>query len=161
LAMERGETEGRCGMSWSGLKASRPDWLRDQKVILVIQMGKEKHPDLQKVPLIMDLVEDERDRKTLNFLFGTQEMGRPYAAPPDIPEDRRDVLRRAFDATMKDPALQKEAASGGIEISPTTGERMEQIVSELYQTPADIVEYVESFRKPKAGEKNIPKKKKK
>jgi tripartite-type tricarboxylate transporter receptor subunit TctC len=152
LAMERGETEGRCGMSYSGLKASKPDWVRDKKVILLIQMGMSKHPELPDVPLIMDLVSKPEDRVALEFLFATQEAGRPYVAPPGIPEARKVALRRAFDATMKDPELLSEATRSGIELNPITGEEVEEIVVRLYKTPKSVIERVDSFRNPKPGE---------
>lgn len=152
LAMERGELNGRCGMSWSGLKTSKPDWLRDKKLIILIQLGLAKHPDLPNVPLLMDQPMSADDRAGLEYLFATQEMGRPYVAPPAVPKARATALRRAFDATMTDPKFLADAKKGDIEINPIAGEKVAAIVDRLYRTPKAIIDRIEAFRKPAPGE---------
>jgi hypothetical protein len=152
LGMERGELDGRCGMSWSGLKTSKPDWLRDKKIIILIQLGLAKHPDLMDIPLLMDYPMSQEDRIGLKYLFATQEMGRPYVAPPGVPEKRKVELRRAFDATMADPDFLAEAKKSDIEINAITGEKVEEIMARLYQTPKPVIEQIEEFRNAKPGE---------
>jgi tripartite-type tricarboxylate transporter receptor subunit TctC len=148
LAMERGETEARCGMSWGGLKASRPDWLRDGKIKVVIQIALKKDPELADVPLVMDFVKNDDDRKAIEFLYATQEMGRPIVAPPGIPAAQRDALRSAFDRTMTDPQFLADAKRSNLEISPIPGSEVEAIVNRLYGTPKPIVDRVEALKNP-------------
>jgi tripartite-type tricarboxylate transporter receptor subunit TctC len=148
LAMERGETEARCGMSWGGLKASKPDWLAEKKVNIVVQMAINKHPELAGVPHIMDLVAKPEDKVALEYLYATQEMGRPFAAPPEIPEDRKVALRRAFDDTMRDPEFLEAARRSLLDIDPIPGTEVQAIMERLYQTPRAIIDRVESLRGP-------------
>jgi tripartite-type tricarboxylate transporter receptor subunit TctC len=148
LAMERGETEARCGMSWGGLKASKPDWLKEKKINIVVQMAIEKNPELPGVPHIMDLVTKNEDRVALKYLYATQEMGRPFAAPQGIPEERKNALRQAFDDTMKDPEFLAAAKRSALDIDPVTGARAQEIMEQLYQTPRAIIDRIEALRGP-------------
>jgi tripartite-type tricarboxylate transporter receptor subunit TctC len=149
LAMERGETEARCGMSWGGLKASRPDWLAQNKVKIVMQMATQKHPELFSVPNIIDLVTDQESLSALEYLYATQEMGRPFLAPPLTPADRVAALRKAFDDTMADPVFLEDAKKSNQEVDPIPGTRVQEIVEQLYKTPRATIERVEELRRAK------------
>lgn len=146
LAMERGETQARCGMSWGGLKASRPDWLKDKKLNIVVQMAMQKHPELSTVPSILDMVSKTEDRQALEYLYATQEMGRPFLAPPGVPAERVAILRRAFDEMVKDPQFIADATKSNQEVDPIPGTRVQQIVEQLYKTPPEVISRVEAFR---------------
>lgn len=146
LAMERGETQARCGMSWGGLKASKPDWLAQGKLNIVVQLGLRKHPELPEVPLVMDLVKSPEDRIALEYLYATQEMGRPFAAPPGTPGDRVAALRHAFDETVGDPDFLRDASRSNLEVAPITGAAVQDIVDRLYGTPREIIDRVEALR---------------
>ena len=139
LAMERGEVDGRCGWSWSSVKAEKAQWLAEHKLNLIAQLALSKAPDLPDVPLITDLATNDRQRQVLKLIFSRQTMGRPFAAPPGIPADRAEALRTAFDKTMKDPEFLAEAEKRGLEINPVSGHDLEKLIAELYQTPKDVV----------------------
>ncbi|MCZ6745550.1 MAG: tripartite tricarboxylate transporter substrate-binding protein [Alphaproteobacteria bacterium] len=140
LATERGEVEGRCGYSWSSLKSRFPQWLTGKKVQILLQMSTAKHPDLPDVPFVMDLAKTERDRKILELVFARQAWGRPFAAPPNLPADRAKALQAAFMATMKDPDFLEDAKKQKLEIAPISGEKIGQLIAQLYASPKDIVE---------------------
>ncbi len=139
LAMERGEIDGRCGWSWSSIKAEKSQWLAEHKLNLIVQLALEKAADLPNVPLITDLATSDRQRQILKLIFSRQTMGRPFAGPPGIPAERARALRQAFDLTMKDPEFLAEAATRGLEINPVSGADIEKLITELYQTPKDVV----------------------
>ena len=139
LAMERGEVDGRCGWSWSSIKAEKAQWLAEHKLNLIVQLALQKAPDLPNVPLITELATNDRQRQILKLIFSRQTMGRPFAGPPGIPAERAEALRRAFDLTMKDPEFLAEAEKRGLEINPVSGHDLEKLITELYQTPKDIV----------------------
>jgi tripartite-type tricarboxylate transporter receptor subunit TctC len=109
LAMERGEVEGVCGLAYTTLKATRPQWFRDHKINILLQIGLTKFPDLPNVPSAVDLISNPDSKKTLELILIRQEMGRPFALPPGVPADRIAVLRRAFDETLKDPEFLADA----------------------------------------------------
>jgi tripartite-type tricarboxylate transporter receptor subunit TctC len=138
LAMERGEVQGRCGWSWSSLKATRLDWVQSKKINLLVQMSLAKHPDLPDVPLVTDLAKTDEQRAIFKLIFARQVMGRPYMLPPGVPQDRVEALRKAFMETMSDPAFLAEAEKGKLEITPVSGDKIQKLVDEIYKTPKDI-----------------------
>ena len=147
LAMERGEVLGRCGWSWSSVVSTRANWLKENKINILVQLSMKKHPDLPNVPLVLDLAKTQEERQMLRLVFARQAMGRPYMAPPGVPEDRVKILRDAFMATMKDKEFLAEAAKGQLEIDPVPGEEVQDIVREAYAMPADLVKRVAAMVK--------------
>lgn len=145
IAIERGEAHGRCTFSYSALKTAKPEWLRDKKINILTQLALEKHADFPNAPLIYDLVSKPDDRQLLDLMIGPSAMARPFAAPPDLPAPLATTLRRAFDATMKDPAFLAEAAKIQAEILPTTGEDVQKLVARLYAAPKPVVDRVKKF----------------
>jgi tripartite-type tricarboxylate transporter receptor subunit TctC len=139
LAVERGELDGRAAWSWSSLKASKPDWIRDKKFSTLVQLNLTKNPDLPDVPMIVDLATSEKQRQILKLVLSRQTMGRPFAAPPGIPEDRKQALRKAFDDAVKDPEFLAEAKQRKMDVNPVSGAEIEKLVAELYRTPPDVL----------------------
>lgn len=139
LAIERGEVDGRCGWSWSSIKSRKADWVRDGKINILMQMALQKHQDLPDVPLVMDLAETEDQRRVLKLIFARQSMGRPFAAPPEIPEDRVRALRAAFQAMVKDPAFLADAKKVKLEVDPVAGEAVNELMRSVYDTPGKLV----------------------
>ena len=139
LAVERGEVDGRASWSWSSLKAAKADWIKDKKVSFPIQLNVTKNPELPDVPLIADFAKNDRQRQIINLVLSRQVMGRPFAAPPGVPEDRKQALRKAFDDTLKDPEFLAEAKQRKMDVNPVSGAEVEKLVAELYKTPPDVV----------------------
>jgi tripartite-type tricarboxylate transporter receptor subunit TctC len=140
LAMERGETDGICGLSWSTLKASRPDLVSEKKLNVILQMSLEKLSELPDVPSVLDLISDATNKKVLEFFLLRQETGRPFATAPGVPASRVDALRKAFDATMADTEFLADAARTNLEIEPLRGAQVEQMLTSAYASPRDLVE---------------------
>ena len=139
LAMERGEVQGRCSIPWSTVKATRRSWIEEHTVSLLMQYSLGKHADLPTVPLVMDLAKTEEQRTILQLIFGRQVMGRPFAAPPGVRKDVIDALRKAFMETMADKEFLIEAEKARLEITPVSGERIQNLVQEVYRnTTADL-----------------------
>jgi tripartite-type tricarboxylate transporter receptor subunit TctC len=138
LAMESGEVQGTLA-NWSTLKALSSNWLAEKKVKLIAQWALKKHPELPDVPLALDLAKTDADRLALMLALARLEYGRPFFLPPNVPAARLDALRRAFDATMKDPAYLAEADKLKIEVDPLSGEEVATLVEQVSRTPADTV----------------------
>ena len=137
LAMERGEVAGNGGPSWATWKA-KPDVLRDHKINVLVQIGFSKAPELQDVPLLMDLGGNADDKAVLRLLSAPTAIGHPIFTSPGVPMERVNALRAAFDATMKDPALLEEAKRIKLEIQPTSGQKLQEIVSDILSAPQPI-----------------------
>ena len=140
LAMQRGEVHGRCGWSWSSIKTNHPTWVKDGTLKLLVQLSLDKHEDLPNVPVIMEKVKTDEQRAILRLVFARQVMGRPFLAPPGVPPERMALLRKAFMETMKDREFLAEAEKMKLEITPVSGEKVQDLVAEVYRTPAAIVQ---------------------
>src|SRR5262245_18461274 len=103
-----------------------------------MQHSHKKHPDLPDVPLIVDLAKTDEQRQILKLTFARQPPGRPFLAPPGLPQDRVDTLRKAFMDTMTDKDFLAEADKAQLEISPIDGETVHKLVTEVYQTSPAI-----------------------
>jgi tripartite-type tricarboxylate transporter receptor subunit TctC len=147
LAMERGEVKGRCGWSWSSVKSTHPDWVRDKKINVLVQLALDRHPDLPDVPLVIELAKTDEQKQVLKLIFARQVMGRPYLAPPGIPKDRADALRKAFMDTMQDPDFIADAEKSQLEINPVPGETLQKLVAEIYQTPPAVAQQAATLLK--------------
>ena len=139
LAVERGESDGMCGLSWSTLKASNPDWIQNNRLNALVQTGEKPHEELPKVPLLVDLVKSDNDRRVVELISFSEDMGRPFVMPPGTPKDMVAAVRRGFAATMKDPAFLEEARKAMQEVDPLTGEEMEASLKRNYAAPKELV----------------------
>jgi len=139
LAMERGEIEGKVS-GWTSLK-SELSRERASALNVLLQMGPTPASDLCTVPLLVDLVGDDIQKKAVaEFLSLILVISRPLAAPPEVPIDRITLLRRAFDLTMKDQEFLSEAQKSGFEIDPMTGEEVRDAIARIFSAPRDVVE---------------------
>jgi tripartite-type tricarboxylate transporter receptor subunit TctC len=138
LAMENGEVGGRAGNTWLSWKVAKAGWLRDNKINVLVQVGFARSPELPNVPLMTEVVSNADDRALMSLLSVPIDLGHPVYAAPDVPAERIEALRRAFDATMKDPAFRAAAKKRRIEIDPVNGERMQRIVADLFAAPQAV-----------------------
>jgi tripartite-type tricarboxylate transporter receptor subunit TctC len=140
LAMERGEVQGRCGWSWSSVLSTHGSWVTDQKLNVLVQLALEKHPDLPDVPLVTDLATTDEQKQILTLIFARQVMGRPFLAPPGVPKERVEILRKAFMDTMQDPEFLADADKAKLEITPVSGEKVEALVKRVVDTPPAVAQ---------------------
>jgi tripartite-type tricarboxylate transporter receptor subunit TctC len=139
LAIERGEVDGRCGWSWSSIKSTRAAWIPEKKLNYLVHISEQKAPELAHIPTVGEFA-NERQKQMLKLVTSRQVMGRPFAAPPGVPEDRKQALRKAFDETLKDAAFLEEANKLKLEVNPVSGAEIDKLIAELYLTPKDIVD---------------------
>lgn len=139
LAMEKGEVEGICGLSYQTMIAATPQWFANNSLNIIGQIGIGDSPFLPGVPNVLDLVSNQADREALTLLVLPQEMGRPHVAPPGIPADRLQILRKAFDDTMTDSDFLAEAKKMQMIIEPMTGGEMDALLKKAYDSPKPIV----------------------
>jgi tripartite-type tricarboxylate transporter receptor subunit TctC len=139
LAIEQGELQGRV-WDMDGIRAARPQWLTDHLINILAQLAPKKMPEVPaEVPLIKDYVTSDDDKKALDVIFMSTILARPYIAPPGVPAERVKALRDAFMATMRDPEFLAETSKMGLDIVPTSGEDMQDIVRENYELPQGII----------------------
>lgn len=138
LAAERGEVHGRCGFGWDSVVSRYQEAYDQKKLVLLVQLGLNKHPDIPDVPFIMDIVKTPEDRQIVELFVGPNEMGRPFFAPPGLAPERLKELRAAFDATMTDKAMLADAAKSNMAIVAMTGQEVAELMARMYQTPEPV-----------------------
>ncbi len=138
LAMESGEVHGTIA-NWSTLKAINPGWIAEKKIRILAQWALTRNPELKDVPMFLSLAKTDAERAALELMLARLEYGRPFFLPPNVPAERVAALRRAFDATMKDPAYLAEADKLKIEVDPLKGEEVAALVDQVFRTPPETV----------------------
>ncbi|MBT5049996.1 MAG: hypothetical protein HOM58_15955 [Rhodospirillaceae bacterium] len=138
LAFEKGEVQAIC-TSLASIKASRKHFIDTGLIRIIIQTGARKHPDLPHIRLSSELAKSKKQKALLKFATAHLAMSQPIALPPGVPAQRVAEWRKAFAATMKDPAFLEEAKRTSVEIQPKNGDEVLAIVKGIYATPKDIV----------------------
>jgi tripartite-type tricarboxylate transporter receptor subunit TctC len=138
LALDRAEVDGVC-QTYEGLKQRRPNAIADGSLKILFTLEEKPIPG-NSAPSIFKFVKTEQQRQMLTVGSIVDSLGRPIIAPPDIPKDRADALRNAFDQVWKDPEFLATAKSRGMEAEPISGQEFELLFKRLQNTPASILQ---------------------
>jgi tripartite-type tricarboxylate transporter receptor subunit TctC len=139
LAMERGEVDGRSGASLSSLFAQHSDWIRDRKINILLQFGAKRAAKIPDVPLLQDLLTNERDRQIAVAVSLPTTVGPAYWMAPGVPEEALRLVRKAFHAMIADPELHADARQIKLDILPKTGEQVQAAVNAVAHYPQDVL----------------------
>ncbi len=146
-AMEKGETEAFCGWAWGTIKARNADWVRDGKIKFLTQFTLTKAPDLPNVPMAHEFAKTVEARQAIEFLESDAALAWPFFAPPGTPIERVQQLRASFEAMLKDADFLADAAKQKLDIDIVKGSEMQDLVAQLYKTPAPVLETVNKIMK--------------
>jgi len=141
LAMERGEVDGICE-SYASVWRRHRDWIEKKTINILFQGGAAPDPALKGVPFILDFAKTEEQKSAVRYIYAGQGIGRPFVAPPDLEAGRLQLLRSAFDATMKDPEFLAEAKKSKLDLEPENGAYLEALIRQIYATPKPLVEKI-------------------
>ncbi len=139
LAMEKGEVGGRGSNSWASWKSSRPQWIAENKIHILVQIGLKRHPDLPDVPLLFELATNDADREVLRFISADTAISRSAVTTPDTPPERVAALRKAFMDTMADAQFLAEADKMQVDISPLSGADAQAVADKIVAAPPEVV----------------------
>ena len=128
LAMERGEVQGIGDWSWSSIQTARPDWLRDNRITLLMQAALNKEPELGNLPSALDFVSDQGGSKVLELYLTQKTLARPIIAPPGIAPGRLALLKNAFCALAQDKDFLSDGQSARLAVAPICGEAVDRII---------------------------------
>jgi tripartite-type tricarboxylate transporter receptor subunit TctC len=138
LAAESGEIDGGC-WAWESIKPTWAKGLQSGEVRIVVQTVEEPHPDLKNVPLAMQYAKTDEAKALLNIASGPYAKGaRPYSVPPGVPQDRLQLLQKAYMATLRDPDLLAEAKKSQIDIDPVDGPTIAKLMASLYELKPEL-----------------------
>jgi tripartite-type tricarboxylate transporter receptor subunit TctC len=139
LAMERGELDGRCGGQMSTIKAMRPDWLSEHKIVAPIVISTTRHPDFPDTPTVMELARDNATRQIIELMTVSQGLDRPVLMPPNTPPARVKEIRDAFKATVTDPDFVAEIKRRSMGLDPVFGEEMTETLAKAFASPPEVI----------------------
>jgi tripartite-type tricarboxylate transporter receptor subunit TctC len=139
LAMERGEVFGRAGFTFESIESSHPKWLPEGKFKILTQIGLRKEPGYEKIPMAEDLVSSAEAKSVIKIFAGVVAVGSPIFTNQGVPRARVAALRKAFDATMTDKAYLAATKKARLNINPTSGEELAKIVSNIVNSPPDVI----------------------
>jgi len=140
LAVERGEVEGRSTSNPQVFGPTITEVL--SKYNFIIQTGPRKIPGFESVPLLRELARNDDEQRIFDFVSNAAAMARPLVTNAGVPPERVAALRRAFDATLADPAFLEDAARQNLEIGAKNGEELQRMVTNLIEAPPAVLEQV-------------------
>jgi len=139
LALERGELEGNCG-SWTAIPQ---DWIVNHKINALVRFSPKRPADMPaSVPFVNELATSQEEKDLLDVLNGSGELGRPYIVARQVPAERVETLRAAFEATIKDETFLAEAQKQNLLLDPVSGEEAETIIATIYSAPPELTKKV-------------------
>jgi tripartite-type tricarboxylate transporter receptor subunit TctC len=144
LAMERGEVEGH-STSMEIVRALHSDWLRDKTITILVQYALRRHPEMPDVPMSWELGRTEEEKQILRVVANATEVGKLILSTPNTPADRIQALRRAFDATVKDPDFLAELKAARVDVGAMPGEGLAQLVAEVANVSPAIIDKVKAI----------------
>ena len=147
LAILQGEIQGVCGMTMGSMNAQYMQDIRAGDFKYILQFGVGEHPALPGVPPVYRYAKTAEDRQTFDLVFGAQAISRPFAAPPGTPAERVAALRKAFDATVRDPAFAADIEKQQLDLNPMNGEELQALFQRLYASPKEVVERAKAATK--------------
>jgi tripartite-type tricarboxylate transporter receptor subunit TctC len=145
LAVQNKEVQGVCGFAWSSAKLHFPDALEGKGQFRIIaQVGSTGYPELDaaKVPLTINSAKDAATREALEIFYSQGLYVRAFMMPPGVPQDRVQLVRKAFMEAIRSPALQDEAAKMMTDAEPNSGEDMEAMVKKVYAASPEVIERI-------------------
>jgi tripartite-type tricarboxylate transporter receptor subunit TctC len=140
LAMERGEVQGIGDWSVSSLKTARPDWLRDKKINVLMQVALQKDPEFADVPFALDFVKNEDDRKVMELYLTQKTVARPVLAPPGVPADRIAALRAGFAALAQDKDFLADSQKAKLDVAPVVGAEVDKVIALITSASAETAD---------------------
>ena len=148
VAVDSGEVAGLCGLSWASARVTWRKQLETGDVVVVLQSAPKAHPDLPNVPLSINLAKTEMGRKLIQAgIHDTSVITYLYSLPPGTPKERVQILRRAFEGTIKDSDFLAETTKANMEINSVTGEDLEKIVNDFFELDAAVVNKLKEILK--------------
>ena len=144
LAIDRGEVQAMCNVSYLNIIATKPEWFSTNSVHALGYQGTKilAEKEMAGARPVASYAKTDEQRQILTLYDRQGDFGRPYVAGPNVPPDRVKALRAALMSALNDPELQKEITSRGLEVSPMSGEELQKIVADIYATPPELIQKI-------------------
>jgi tripartite-type tricarboxylate transporter receptor subunit TctC len=139
LAAESGEIAGGC-WGWDSVSVTWRKALDSGDAVVVLQANRKMHPDLPQVPQAIKLAKSDDGRKMIEVgVHSDSDIVRTYTLPPGTPKDRVQLLRKAFESTLKDPEFLAEAKKSRLNVDPVGPEAIEKDIANLFKLDSSLI----------------------
>jgi tripartite-type tricarboxylate transporter receptor subunit TctC len=139
LAAEGGEISGGC-WGWDSVSVTWRKALDSGDAVVVLQANRKTHPDLPNVPQAIKFAKSDEARRMIDVgIHGDSDIVRTYTLPPGTPKDRVLLLRKAFDATLKDAEFVADAKKSRLNVGPIAVEDIEKDIAGLFKLDAALI----------------------
>jgi tripartite-type tricarboxylate transporter receptor subunit TctC len=139
VAVERGELNGLC-TGWESLKSLWKSMIAAGDLVIVLQALPKAHADLPKVPLAVSFAKTDEARHLIQAgIHDVTAASRPFVLSPSTPKERVHTLRKAFSATISDPAFLADTERSNLDINPLSGEELERTVHNLLKLNSAVL----------------------
>jgi tripartite-type tricarboxylate transporter receptor subunit TctC len=151
LAIEKNEVQGACGVAWPSISVTNSGWFKDGKMRVLVQTHSTGHSDLNKdgVPRAIEFARTPEERTMIDLYFSQTVFGRPYLVAPEVPKERVEALRKAFQETLRDPQLLTEAKTMGLDMNQVSGERLQDLVAKIFASSPELIAKIKQALVPK------------
>ena len=151
LAIDKNEVQGACGLAWASISVSNPEWFGPNGTMNILaQTASTTRPDLDRIgiPTALSFANTDDQRRGLQLFFSQEVFSRPYIMSPSVPAERIAAMRAAFAETLADPDLLAEARKANLEVSPVSGEEVQELIAKVYDAPKSVVAQVKAALQP-------------
>mgnify|MGYP001157813815 FL=1 len=139
LAAESGEVSGGC-WGWDSVKTTWRKAIESGDAVVVLQANRKNHPELPQVPQAIKLAKTEDTRRIIDVgIHADSDIVRTYTLPPGTPKDRVQILRKAFDDTIKDAEFLADAKKSNLSVEPVPVDEIERDISALFKLDPGLV----------------------
>jgi tripartite-type tricarboxylate transporter receptor subunit TctC len=138
IALERGEIQ-LMTIAWSTLQSLHKEWMDSGKINVIAGLDFTNVP-IPGVPRIRDLIKDPEQLALWDFVALPSEFGTAFLASPKVPNERLQILRDAFDATLASPDFLADAAKRGLDVNPQKGVQLDALFAKSGKPTPEMVE---------------------
>jgi tripartite-type tricarboxylate transporter receptor subunit TctC len=115
----------------------------------ILQTSRKRDSRAAEVPTILEIFDQYKvaanNRRVAQVVLAAGDFGRPMMVTPGTPSERVKILREAYVKTLNDPEVLAEAKKARMDVEPTSGEELESLVKEIFDSPPEVLERVKKI----------------
>ncbi|MFM1817013.1 MAG: hypothetical protein RLZ98_3708 [Pseudomonadota bacterium] len=139
LALLRNEVQA-IQMNWATWNAKLSDKVESGELIPLWQTGIKRGADSKDIPVIQEVIGNEKTKPVFDFVGAPARIGRSLTAAPGMPEARTSELKAAFQKLIKDKSFVADIKKRGFLFDPAPGEEVDETIKQIFSTPKDVIE---------------------
>jgi tripartite-type tricarboxylate transporter receptor subunit TctC len=111
----------------------------DRGLVRPMIRGRVSAPGIENLPVDENLAKDSKSKTIMAMRSATDEVGRPYVAPPKTPPELMKILRDAFAKVADDPEAKADANKLMMRVDYITPENTLKVLNYLLTQPEEMI----------------------